>query len=204
METFLLDLSKKEFYWNYIKRAAHALKTGELVAFPTETVYGLGAHLNDAKAIERIYEVKGRPEDKKLTLMVADREDVKKYVKCISRTATKLMDFFWPGPLAIIFPTNDDTDISIRLPDNEIARNLIRTAEIPVATTSANVSGHPASVNAQQVLKELGGKINIILDGGSTRFQSPSTMVKPDDGIVKIIRQGIISETAIWSCLNTK
>ena len=107
------------------------------------------------------------------------------------------MDSFWPGALAIIFPLKDGSDVSIRLPDNEVARDLIRAAKVPVVTTSANISGHPPATDAQQVLMELKGKIHIVLDGGSTRYRSPSTIVKLKDGTVEIIRQGIISEVSI-------
>lgn len=201
MKTLLLNLREQAFYCEYIERAAQALRAGELVAFPTETVYGLGAHRDNAKAIASIFEVKKRPEEKRLTLMIADPEDVKKYVDRFSDTAKILMDSFWPGALAIIFPLKDGSDVSIRLPDNEVARDLIRAAKVPVVTTSANISGHPPATDAQQVLMDLKGKIHIVLDGGSTRYRSHSTIVKLKDGTVEIIRRGIISEVSIRSCL---
>lgn len=201
MKTLLLNLREQELYWWHIETAAEALRAGELVAFPTETVYGLGAHRDNAKAIASIFEVKKRHEEKRLTLMIADPEDVKKYVDRFSDTAKILMDSFWPGALAIIFPLKDGSDVSIRLPDNKVARDLIRAAKVPVVTTSANISGHPPATDAQQVLMYLKGKIHIVLDGGSTRYRSPSTIVKLKDGTVEIIRRGIISEVSIRSCL---
>lgn len=201
METIVLNVRKKEFYWNYIEAAAQALRKGELVAFPTETVYGLGAHRDNPEAIELIYKVKSRPEEKKLTLMIADRADIEKYVDSFSDTAKRLMDFFWPGALAIIFPLKNGSDISIRLPDNAIARDLIRTAKVPIVTTSANISGYPPATDAQQVLMDLKGKIHMILDGGSTRFRSPSTIVRVKDRDIEIVRRGIITENIIRSCL---
>ena len=201
METIVLNLREEGLYWKHIEAAAQALRMGELVAFPTETVYGLGARRDDTKAIEQIYEVKNRPEEKWLTLMIADPEDVKKYVEHISDTAKRLMSLFWPGALAIIFPLKNGSDISIRLPDNEVARDLIRAVELPIVTTSANISGHPPATDAQQVLMDLGGKIHTILDGGSTRLRSPSTVLKIKEDTIEIIRHGIITESIIRSCL---
>ena len=201
METIVLNLREEGLYWKHIEAAAQALRMGELVAFPTETVYGLGARRDDTKAIEQIYEVKNRPEEKWLTLMIADPEDVKKYVEHISDTAKRLMSLFWPGALAIIFPLKNGSDISIRLPDNAAARDLIRTVKLPIVTTSANISGHPSATDAQQVLVDLGGKIYMILDGGSTRLRSHSTVLKIKEDTIEIIRHGIITESIIRSCL---
>jgi len=204
MKTIVLILRDQRLYWKNIEAAAQALRAGELVAFPTETVYGLGAHRDNTKAIERIYEVKKRTEEKQLTLMIADSEDVKKYVEHFSNTAKKLMEFFWPGALAIIFSLKNGSDISIRLPDNTVARDLIRTAKVPIVTTSANISGYPPATDAQQVLMDLGGKIYMILDGGSTRYRSPSTVLKVKNDTIEIIRHGIISESVIRDRLENK
>lgn len=204
METLVLNLKDPGLYSKHIEAAAQALRAGELVAFPTETVYGLGAYRDNAKAVERIYKIKKRVEEKRLTLMIADPDDVKKYVEHVSSTAKRLMELFWPGPLAIIFPLNDGSDISIRLPDNAVARDLIRAAKVPVVTTSANISGYPPSTDAQQVLMDFKGKIPMILDGGSTRFRSPSTVLKLKNETFEIIRQGIISEAMIRSRLENK
>ncbi len=201
MKTAVLNLKDERLYRQHIESAAEALRSGKLVVFPTETVYGIGAHRDNKDAIERIYAVKGRPEEKKLTLMVADAGDVGKYTGHCSLTAKKLMDFFWPGPLAIVFPLADGSDLSIRLPDNSAARDLIRTAKVPVVTTSANLSGRPPATNARQALMDLGGKVSVILDGGTTRLCVPSTIVKVDGERVEIIRHGVIPEASIRSCL---
>lgn len=203
METKVLNLKDQNLYSGRIAEAAYALRDGDVVAFPTETVYGLGVHRDYAKAIERIYKIKKRGEEKRLTLMIADADDLKKYVGHVSRTAKKLMKFFWPGPLAIVFPLKDGTDISIRFPDDMAARDLIRAAQVPVFTTSANISGYPPSTDAQQVLMDFKGKIRIILDGGSTRLRSPSTVLKLKDEGYEIIRSGIISEAMIQGCLES-
>ncbi len=201
MDTRVLNLRDPDLYSTHIAAAAQALRMGKLVAFPTETVYGLGAHRDNAKAVERIYKVKERGEEKKLTLMIADLDDAKKYVDHFSSTAVRLMEFFWPGALAIIFPLKNGSDISIRFPDNSAARDLIRAAKVPVVTTSANISGYPPSTDAQQVMMDFRGKIPLILDGGSTRFRSPSTILRVKDDTFEILRQGIISEAMIRSRL---
>lgn len=201
MKTIVLNVKEQGLYWSHIEAAAQALRIGELVAFPTETVYGLGAHKDNPQAVAHIYEVKNRPEEKRLTLIVADRSDVKKYVDHIPKAAKKLMDFFWPGALTIIFPFKDGSSLGIRIPDNTITRDLIRAAKVPVVTTSANISGFPPATDAQQVLMDLGGKIPMILDGGSTRLRSPSTVVKVHGEVVEIVRHGIISESAIRNCM---
>lgn len=197
MKTAVLNLKDRPFYGDYIAAAAHAMRMGELVAFPTETVYGLGALRDDAEAIGRIYAVKKRPDEKRLTLMIADPDDAKKYVDHFSDTAKQIMSLFWPGALAIIFPLEDGTDISIRLPDNEAARDLIRAVKLPVVTTSANISGHPPATDAQQALMDLEGKVHTILDGGPTRFRAPSTILRIKDDAFEIVRHGVITGDAI-------
>lgn len=201
MDTIVLNLRDQNLYSKHIEAAAQALRAGKLVAFPTETVYGLGANRDNAKAVERIYKVKKRVTEKRLTLMIADPDDVKKYVDHFSNTAKRLMEFFWPGALAIIFPLKGGSDICIRFPDNTVARDLIRAAKVPIVTTSANISGYPPSTDAQQVLMDFRGKIPIILDGGSTRFRSPSTILGLKNDTFEILRQGIISEAMIRSRL---
>lgn len=201
MKTIVLNVKEQGLYWSHIEAAAQALRIGELVAFPTETVYGLGTHKDNPAAVAHIYEVKNRPEEKRLTLMIADRDDMKKYINHVPKTAKKLMDLFWPGALTLIFPLKDGSSLGIRLPDNTITRDLIRAAKVPIVTTSANISGYPPATDAQQVLMDLGGKIPMILDGGSTRLRSPSTVVKVHGETIEIVRHGIISEPAIRSCI---
>lgn len=171
------------------------------MAFPTETVYGLGVNKDNPEAIERLYVAKKRPAEKRLTLMIADIGEVGLYAGAVPDAAKRLMETFWPGPLAIIFTLKDGSDICVRLPDNAIARDLIRAANIPVATTSANTSGHPPSTDASQVTAYFNGEIDIILDGGPTQSHEPSTIVKIKDGACEVVRQGIIPKTTIRNCL---
>ena len=180
--------------------AADLIRAGELVAFPTETVYGLGADGLNKSAREKIYVAKGRPSEKPLTLHVSSLEQVERVAK-ISVTAEKLFKKFCPGPLTIILPknknlpdfvTNGLESVGIRFPDNEIALKLIKFSDCPIAAPSANISGENPPKNSQEVLKNLGGKIKIILDGGECKFGISSTIIDLTFDTPKILRAGAI------------
>lgn len=184
-------------------RAAEMIKSGEIVAFPTETVYGLGADGLNEQAREKIYRVKGRPQDKPLTLHVANLEQVERVAK-ISELAEKLFEKFCPGPLTIILPKAENLpefvakkNVGIRFPDNEIALKLIKISGCPIATPSANISGQIPPKNAQDVLKNLGGKIPIILDGNECKFGISSTIIDISGDEPKILRVGAIPSELI-------
>lgn len=207
METKILKPTEKN-----LNLAAEMIKAGELVAFPTETVYGLGADGLNKKAREKIYFVKGRPSEKPLTLHVANLEQAEKVAK-ISLTAEKLFKKFCPGPLTIIleknekipdFVTNGKKNIGIRFPDNEIALKLIKISETPIAAPSANISGENPPKNAEEVFKNLNGKISVILNGGECKFGISSTIIDLSQGTPKILRVGAISPKMIEEVLNFK
>ena len=196
MQTEILKPTEENLF-----RAADLIRAGELVAFPTETVYGLGADGLNKSAREKIYLAKGRPSEKPLTLHVANLEQVERVAK-ISVTAEKLFKKFCPGPLTIILPknknlpdfvTNGLESVGIRFPDNEIALKLIKFSDCPIAAPSANISGENPPKNAQEVLKNLGGKIKIILDGGECKFGISSTIIDLTFDTPKILREGAIS-----------
>ena len=188
-------------------RAGEMIRAGELVAFPTETVYGLGADGLNATAREKIYLAKGRPSEKPLTLHVADLNQVEQVAK-ISASAEKLFEKFCPGPLTIILQKQKNLPdfvakktVGIRFPDNEIALKLIKFSNCPIAAPSANISGQTPPKNAQDVLKNLGGKVPIILDGGECQFGISSTIIDLGDDEPKILRVGAISPEIIISSL---
>ena len=188
-------------------RAGEMIRAGELVAFPTETVYGLGADGLNKSAREKIYLAKGRPSEKPLTLHVADLEQVEQVAK-ISATAEKLFEKFCPGPLTIILQKQKNLPdfvakktVGIRFPDNEIALKLIKFSNCPIAAPSANISGQTPPKNAQDVLKNLGGKVPIILDGGECQFGISSTIIDLSDDEPKILRVGAIPPEEIISSL---
>lgn len=166
--------------------AAQVLKSGGLVAFPTETVYGLGANALDEKAVENIYKAKGRPADNPLIVHVADTEAVGSLTSLMPEIAPILMDAFWPGPLTLVMPkspvippiiTGGLDTVGIRMPSNPIALALIKKAGIPIAAPSANSSGRPSPTLAKHVIEDLSGKVDVIIDGGSTKVGVESTVL---------------------------
>jgi len=180
-----------------IKKAASVLKRGGLVAFPTETVYGLGANLLDKKAVEKVYEIKKRPRKKPLTVHIADTAAVKKMAGRIPPMAGRLMEKYWPGPLTIILKDRRGKKIGFRMPDNKVAFLLIKGAGVPVVAPSANISGNKPPVSAKEVLRGLGGEVDVVIDGGRTRIGVESTVVDMTGRMPRILREGAISKTEI-------
>ncbi len=190
---------------------AGIIKEDELVAIPTETVYGLGANgLSDA-AVKKIYVAKGRPSDNPLILHVSGQEDVPALVAEISPTAKKLMDRFWPGSLTLLFPKSDAVShtvtggletVAIRCPDKDMTRELIRLAGVPLAAPSANISGRPSPTTAEDVLNDMDGKIPAILDGGFCQVGLESTVVEVGDDEVTILRPGFVTEDMLLSVVS--
>ena len=185
-----------------IRRAGDILKEGGLVAFPTETVYGLGGNALDAQASAKIYAAKGRPSDNPLIVHIADWDAIYKIASEILPEAKKLADAFWPGPLTMILKKSDavpmattgglDT-VAIRMPSNEVARALIRAGGGYVAAPSANTSGRPSPTCAAHVAQDLGGKIEMIIDGGNANIGLESTIVDVTEKMPMVLRPGAIT-----------
>lgn len=180
-----------------IEKAALILRNGGLVAFPTETVYGLGANMLDKDAIKKVYRIKNRPKGKPLTIHIADVKILKKMVGRIPSSAKKLIAKFWPGPLTLVLKDKTSKKTGFRIPDNRIAFLLIKEAAVPVVAPSANISGKRPPTDAQEVLKNLSGKIEMVLDGGKTQIGVESTVVDLSGRQYKILREGAISEEEI-------
>ncbi len=183
-----------------LPRALAILQRGGLVAFPTDTVYGVGALAFDNAAVESIYTAKGRPEEKAIPILIGDPADMSKVALEVPERASRLAARFWPGPLTLVVPKHPDLPpaistlptVGVRLPDHPVARALLRAAG-PMAVTSANLSGQPSPVTAQEVLVQLGGRIALILDGGRTPGGFPSTVVDCAGEEPQILREGPIS-----------
>ena len=182
-----------------IKKAAKVLKEGGLVAFPTDTVYGLGANALDEKAVNKVFRAKGRPSNKPLIILISNKKEVYKLAKEVPKEAEKLISKFWPGPLTLIFKksklvpniiSSGSDKIAIRMPDNKIALELIKEAKIPVTSPSANTSGKPSHKTAEGVLHDLQGKIDIIIDGGKTKSCVASTILDITTRPATVIRIG--------------
>lgn len=186
-----------------IKEAAQIIRNGGIVAFPTETVYGLGANALDQESVKKIYLAKGRPSDNPLIVHISSIEELYPLVESIKLKAKILMDLFWPGPLTLIFPkskiipdsiTAGLSTVAVRMPDNKIARELIKYSGVPIAAPSANISGSPSPTKAEHVIKDLNGKIDMILDGGSVRVGLESTVLDVTRDTPVILRPGGITK----------
>lgn len=180
-----------------ISYCARALKEGGLVAFPTETVYGLGADLFNKKAISRLYKVKKRPRNKPFTILIADEKTIKKTGYVLTVKAKALIDEFWPGPLTIILKSKAGRKAGFRMPDNKVALEVVKKAGVPVACPSANISGTPAPKTAREVLEYLDGEIEVLLDGGKAKIGIESTVVDLTVEPPEILREGAIKRQEI-------
>lgn len=185
-----------------IRRAAGVIRAGGLVAFPTETVYGLGANALDAAAVARIFEAKGRPATNPVIVHVSDASEVGNVASNWPETASNLAGRFWPGPLTLVVPkagavpsivTAGGATVAVRCPDHPVARALIREAGVPVAAPSANRSTELSPTKAEHVLKGLNGRIDLLLDGGPCSGGIESTVVDVTGGVPRVLRPGLIT-----------
>ena len=182
-----------------LAEAAAILRAGGLVAFPTETVYGLGADATNPKAIARLNQVKGRPPDKPYSLHLHTPDQMRAFVSTVPRAATALIERFWPGPLTIVMPGKEGKAVGFRLPDHPIALAFLQVCDVPVAAPSANRSGAPPPTDAAEVLAALDGDLDCLLDGGPTRLGRESTVVEIIGGRVEVRREGAIPRDIILS-----
>lgn len=185
INTKIVILDENNLDMTSIEQAGEVIRDGGLVVFPTETVYGLGANGLDEEAVKKIFEAKGRPQDNPLIIHVSDY-DIQPFVEDIPEVAAKFINKFWPGPLTIILKKSslvpDITSaglssIGIRMPSNNIARELIRAAKTPIAAPSANISGRPSPTEASRCIEDLEGKVDFILGGGRCEVGLESTIV---------------------------
>ena len=195
-----LDISPK------LEKAISILVGGGVIAYPTDTVYGLGACSDNVKAVKRVYEVKNRPMDMPLPLLLADVSWIQRVVHSIPETAYQLIDSFLPGALTLIMKKADTVPdiisggketVALRVPDHPLAIVLINGVGKPLIGTSANLSGKPSALNAEEVYNQLGDKIDYILDGGICPGGNESSIVDVTGEIPKLLREGAISKTEI-------
>ncbi|WP_445476109.1 L-threonylcarbamoyladenylate synthase [Methanococcoides methylutens] len=193
-----------------LSRAADIIREGGTVAFPTETVYGLGADALKADAVHKIFKAKGRPADNPLIVHIANADQCSELAEAISADAIKLMETFWPGPLTLILKAKDIVPdvttgglntVGLRMPDNPVALELIRRSDTPIAAPSANTSGSPSPTTADHVFHDLDGKIDAILDGGATDIGLESTVVDMTSDIPTVLRPGQITAEDIRKCV---
>ncbi len=211
MKTEIIKIDQNIPDWDkQLDHAAEIIRRGGLVAFPTETVYGLGANTFDVNALENIYKAKGRPSDNPLIVHIAKPEDLEGLVRSVPASAEKLMRAFWPGPLTMVMPKSDkiplkitaglDT-IAIRMPSHPIAQALIRKSGFPIAAPSANSSGRPSPTLAKHVIEDLSGKVDVIIDGGSAQVGLESTVLDVTVDPPIILRPGGITREQLADLL---
>lgn len=202
--------SKNKIDFDKLKEISQIIKNGGIVVFPTETVYGIGTNGLNEEAISRLYEVKQRPTNKPISLLVSSIDMAEMVAKDITDMEYKLMEKFFPGPLTIILKkknivpdnlTNNTDTVGIRMPDNIIAKKLIEYANVPIATPSANISGKPSGTNIENIMEDFKDKVDYYIDGGQSKLGIGSTIVKIENDYPLILREGSISKEQIFECL---
>lgn len=212
MKTIVKKINEKNMEPGCLKDAASILQKEGLVAFPTETVYGLGGDALDTGAAKKIYEAKGRPSDNPLIVHIADIDSLRELTKEVPEKAYQLANKFWPGPLTMIMSKSDkvpygttgglDT-VAIRMPSNKIALQLIRESGVCIAAPSANTSGRPSPTKAEHVIEDLDGKIDMIIDGGAVGIGLESTIVDLTSEMPMILRPGYITKEMLEEVIGT-
>lgn len=206
MKTEIIKIHTKKPEKSTIRKAASLIKRGKIVAFPTETVYGLGANALDARAVKRIFNAKGRPADNPLIVHISDGTMLHLIAKEIPSHAFLLMEKFWPGPLTIVLKkknsipsvvTAGGDTIAVRMPDHPVAYALIKEAGVPIAAPSANASTRPSPTTAAHVIEDMNGKTPLILDGGKTHIGIESTVLDLTTRTPALLRKGKITLSEI-------
>lgn len=196
-----------------IERAAEVLRSGGLVAFPTETVYGLGANALDAAAVRRIFEAKGRPADDPVIVHLASADELGRVARRVPAVARRLAEAFWPGPLTLLLPraaavplevTAGLDTVGVRVPDHPVALALISAAGVPIAAPSANRFGHTSPTLAEHVLADLEGRVDVVLDAGPTPYGVESTVLDLSSGRPRVLRPGGVSVEALEQVLGRR
>ena len=200
---------KNNIEYTKLKEVATAIKNGQVVVFPTETVYGIGTNGLDEKAIEKLYKLKKRPKNKPISLLVNNIDMINDIAEDITELEYKLINKFMPGPLTIILKkknkipdilTANSSTVGIRIPENEIAIKLIEYAKVPLATSSANISGKSSGINLKNIMNDFNDDIDYYIDGGFSKIGIASTVVQVLDGIPHILREGVITIDEIKKC----
>jgi L-threonylcarbamoyladenylate synthase len=192
VRTELIQLDPRSGPWPDLARIARIVADGGLVGFPTETVYGIAVNLRDEAAVRRLYQAKGREDEKPLTVHLASAEDLAPLVKEVPRTARKLIARFWPGPLTLVVADRHGRPTGFRVPDLPVAQELLRLANCRVGASSANPSGGADAVTAAEVMRHFDGVLDVVVDGGPCRHGKPSTVVRTTDRGVEILREGVV------------
>lgn len=203
-ETRVIKMNQKILNQGALEEAVVTLERGGLVVFPTETVYGIAANLLNQKALERLRDVKERPIDKQFSVHVASIVDVEKYAIDILPRAYKMMNHFWPGPLTLVLPAPGAKSVGLRMPNNAVALALLSRVDFPVIAPSANLKDRPAPRDADTVLKELNGRVDLILDSGPTELGVESTVLDARTLPFGILREGYLKKNEVFKVARQK
>ena len=187
-----------------IKQAAKVIASGGLVIIPTETVYGIAADASNKKALDKLYEIKKRPRDKPFTILIAEKEKAGELACDIPLAAYKLMRKFWPGPLTMILKAVKEGKVGLRMPDNQVALEIISQVKVPIACPSANISNNPAPVDFARAIKDLDGLVDLAIDAGPTKLGIESTIVDLTFEPPQIVRSGAIKDGQIMAAAKFK
>ena len=187
------------------------LRKGGVIIFPTETVYGIGTNAYCEESVKKIYEVKQRPGEKPLSIMVGNAEEISKYAVISNEIEEKIIKNFMPGPLTIIlkkktgifdYISSGKDTIGIRIPDNKMIMSILKESKLPVVAPSANISGKPSGIELNEILKDFNEKVDVCIDGGKARLSESSTIVQIVEGRPVILREGTIKLESINEILN--
>ena len=204
---------KEDIEYDKLLKPAQIIKNGGLVIFPTETVYGIGTNALNSKAVKKLYEVKKRPYEKPISLLVNSIEMIENIAKDITKLEYELIKNFFPGPLTIILKKKENISnivtanketVGVRMPQNDIALKLIEYAGVPIATPSANISGKPSGTNMKDIMRDFEKKVEYFIDNGPSKIGQSSTIVQIIDETPYILRKGAISELEIKKVIDKK
>lgn len=204
---------KEDIEYDKLLKPAQIIKNGGLVIFPTETVYGIGTNALNSKAVKKLYEVKKRPYEKPISLLVNSIEMIENIAKDITKLEYELIKNFFPGPLTIILKKKENISnivtanketVGVRMPQNDIALKLIEYAGVPIATPSANISGKPSGTNMKDIMRDFEKKVEYFIDNGSSKIGQASTIIQIIDETPYILRKGAISELEIKKVIDKK
>ena len=198
---------------NELDNCIEVLRNGGIVIFPTETVYGIGTNAYCENSVEKIYEIKERPEEKPLSILISNVNEIRKYAIINNSMEEQIIKNFMPGPITIIlekrpevfdYITSGKNTIGIRIPDNKIILKILEALKLPIVAPSANISGHPSGIELNEILPDFENKVDICIDGGKSELSESSTIVQVVDNEIKVLRQGKILKQDIENILNKK
>lgn len=196
---------------NELNNCINVIKNGGIVIFPTETVYGIGASAYNEESVRKIYEIKNRPDEKPLSILVGDINEIENYAIISDELERKIINNFMPGPITIVlkkrpgifdYVSSGKDTIGVRIPDNKIILTVLKKLKLPIVAPSANISGKPSGIILQEILKDFDNKVDICIDGGKAELSEPSTIVQIINGKIVILRQGKITLEEIKKRIN--